>query len=149
MEESLRVNKCMAYHDKGYSCSQSVFLAFCDLYGIDEKLGSKISSPFGGGIGDSGGICGTITAIILLIGLEYGREYPDDEEKRILTAKISREILERFRKQFGKTDCIDLLGRDISTESKREKVLKNNEFAICEQYIKYAAQIAEEYLINK
>ena len=36
---------------KGYNCSQSVVLAFCDDIGLDSETALKISSSFGGGMG--------------------------------------------------------------------------------------------------
>ena len=36
---------------KGYNCSQAVFLAFRDLYEMDEVTAARLSSSFGGGMG--------------------------------------------------------------------------------------------------
>ena len=48
---SKRVELAERLFKEGYNCSQSVFAAFSDLYGIDEELALKLSSSFGGGLG--------------------------------------------------------------------------------------------------
>lgn len=49
MEE--RIKRAMENHKKGYSCSQAVACAYCDLLGIDESLLFKMSEGFGLGMG--------------------------------------------------------------------------------------------------
>ena len=44
-----RARKARELFMSGYNCSQSVFLAYADLYGIDPKLASTIVAPLGGG----------------------------------------------------------------------------------------------------
>ena len=34
---------------KGFNCSQAVFAAFCDKFGMDEKTALKVASGLGGG----------------------------------------------------------------------------------------------------
>ena len=46
-----RVQKAIANFKAGYNCSQSVAMAFADLYGIGEEQMSWIAASFGGGIG--------------------------------------------------------------------------------------------------
>ena len=36
---------------KGFNCSQAVFAAFCDKFGMDEKTALKVASGLGGGVG--------------------------------------------------------------------------------------------------
>lgn len=45
---------------KGYNCSQSVVLAFCDEIGLDSETALKISSSFGGGMGRLREVCGAV-----------------------------------------------------------------------------------------
>lgn len=35
---------------KGFNCSQAVFAAFCDKFGMDEKTALKAASGLGGGV---------------------------------------------------------------------------------------------------
>ena len=42
-----RVNQAIQYFKSGYNCSQSVFLAYADLFNLDQDLAKKISVSFG------------------------------------------------------------------------------------------------------
>ena len=53
-----RARKARELFMSGYNCSQSVFLAYADLYGIDPKLASTIVAPLGGGMGRLREVCG-------------------------------------------------------------------------------------------
>ena len=55
----------------GLNCSQSVFLAFRDLTGLDEKSAMKLSAPLGGGVGRMREICGTVSAMMLVLGCVF------------------------------------------------------------------------------
>jgi len=54
----------------GYNCSQSVAMAFADLYGIPLPLMAQLSASFGGGIGRMRETCGSALGIFMLAGLE-------------------------------------------------------------------------------
>ena len=43
--------KAVALFTQVYNCAQSVFVAFSDVTGIDEKLAKRLSSSFGAGMG--------------------------------------------------------------------------------------------------
>ena len=45
-----RSRRAKAFFLDGYNCSQSVFLAYCDLFGIDERFGATLVAPLGGGM---------------------------------------------------------------------------------------------------
>lgn len=46
-----RVEKARDLFRQGYNCSQSVFLAYNDLLGVESTLAATISGPLGGGMG--------------------------------------------------------------------------------------------------
>ena len=66
---------------QGYNCSQSVFLAFADRYGIDDETALKISASFGGGMGRMREVCGCMSAMALIAGFETGSTR--SEERRV------------------------------------------------------------------
>ena len=43
---------------EGYTCAQSVVLAFADLTGVDRAVLERLSAPFGGGMGRLREVCG-------------------------------------------------------------------------------------------
>ena len=41
----------------------------------------RIATPFGGGIGGRGEVCGAVTGAVMAIGLKHGREEPSQPNK--------------------------------------------------------------------
>ena len=46
-----RVSQAIQHFKSGYNCSQSVFMAYSDLFDLDQELAKMISVSFGGGMG--------------------------------------------------------------------------------------------------
>ena len=46
-----RVEKAVELFMSGYNCSQSVFAAYSDLFGMDREQALKVSCSMGGGMG--------------------------------------------------------------------------------------------------
>ncbi len=65
--------KAAALFTQGYNCAQSVFVAFSDVTGMDEKLAKRLSSSFGGGMGRLREVCGTCSAMFMVAGILYGK----------------------------------------------------------------------------
>ena len=64
--------KAMAYFREGYNCSQSVFLAYAEDYGITPEMACRIAASFGAGMGRMREICGAFSGMLLVAGLETG-----------------------------------------------------------------------------
>ena len=56
----------------GYNCAQSVFTAFCDLHGMDEKEALRLVLAFGRRYGRLREVCGALSGIFMTAGLLYG-----------------------------------------------------------------------------
>ena len=50
---------------EGYNCSQSVFLAYADLYGLDPVVAATLVAPLGGGMGRLREVCGAVSAAFM------------------------------------------------------------------------------------
>ena len=70
VETEKRVQIATDYFKQGYNCSQSVALAFSDLYAIPIPLMAHLSASYGGGIGRMRETCGAALGIFMLAGLE-------------------------------------------------------------------------------
>ena len=75
-----RINNAVQLFKSGYNCSQSVFVAFADLYGYSEEQALRISASFGAGIGRMRETCGAACGMFLLAGLEKGSILPKDSK---------------------------------------------------------------------
>jgi C_GCAxxG_C_C family probable redox protein len=107
-ETEQRVEKGREFFMRGYNCSQSVALAFADVYDVPEVLMARISASFGGGIGRMRETCGTALGIFMLAGLEVASEEPNQQVKAY-NYKVVQELAEAFRNETGSLICRELL----------------------------------------
>lgn len=94
---------------QGYNCSQSVFCAFAEEYGIDKDLALKLSASFGGGIGRMRETCGALCGAAMLVGLETGQTNPDDTKSKQNNYHSIQELARLFREMNGSIKCSELL----------------------------------------
>lgn len=107
---SERSDKAVELFKSGYNCSQAVFTAYADFFGIDKETALRVSSGLGGGVGRSREVCGTVTAASMLIGMKYGAvDGNDTESKKLCYEKVQQYIAE-FKKINPSIVCRKLLG---------------------------------------
>ena len=61
-----RVQKAVDLFKSGYNCSQSVFLAYNDLFAIEDTLAATLLAPLGGGMGRLREVCGAVSASFMI-----------------------------------------------------------------------------------
>ena len=138
--------KARQYFEEHYNCAQSVFAPFALAFGMDVDKALKIATPFGGGMGHSGEICGAVTGGLMALGLARGiSSY--DREKKYACYDLAQEFMARFRDLHGDNTCPGLLGYHIGDPAGLEKVRKENLFhTLCPKYVGDAARIVDELL---
>lgn len=130
-----------------YHCSQALFGAFAEDFGLDLKTAFKISTCFGGGM-RQGGICGCITASLLVLGMALGFYDSQDREREVYGNKKTEEFIRLFtEKMEGVTECRDILGKDISKPEdmaiiRKEKLILQK----CPKALNISIDILEEML---
>lgn len=106
-----RVDKAVALFKQGFNCSQSVFAACADLYGInDEALALRLSASFGGGIGRMRQTCGAACGMFLLVGLHNGSTIPHDADGKKQNYALVQDLAAQFKAENGSLICAELLG---------------------------------------
>lgn len=106
-----RVEKAKALFKQGFNCSQSVFAACADLYGIDdEAFALRVSASFGGGIGRMRQTCGAACGMFMLAGLENGSSIPGDANGKKENYALVQELAAKFKEENGSLICSELLG---------------------------------------
>lgn len=138
---------------QGYNCSQSVVMAFADVYGLDEVLLSRVSASFGGGIGRMRETCGSACGMFLLAGLETGKEqkapYPSASLKK-QNYEAVQHLAAEFRKTNGHLLCRELLGGMASTvPTPAERNAHYYATRPCARMIESAIRIYCKYLEEK
>jgi len=148
-----RVNKAVENFIQGYGCCQSVVAAFADLYGLDEKMALRISAGFGGGVGRMRMMCGAVSGIVILVGLDCGQTEGSDRKGKSACYKVVQELLAKSKEENGSLICAELLGL-------KGPILKNSYVASertqeyyktrpCTAKVESAARIFANYLKNK
>ncbi len=105
-----RVQRAVDFFMQGYNCSQAVVAAFADMYGLDETMAKRIAAGFGGGVGRMRMMCGAVSGIVMLVGLEFGQEEGDDREGKSACYKVVQELLAKSKEQNGSIICAEILG---------------------------------------
>jgi C_GCAxxG_C_C family probable redox protein len=107
----VRVARAKELFHQGFNCSQSVFAACADLYGIeDEALALRLSASFGGGIGRMRQTCGAACGMFMLAGLENGSATPGDAEGKKQNYTLVQDLAAKFKQENGSLICAELLG---------------------------------------
>jgi len=133
------IEEAVHLFEKGYVCSQAVFAAFSEDYGLSKEQALKIGACFGSGM-RKGEVCGACTGALMALGLKYG----DDKAK---SDEVCNRFLEEFERQNGSYICRDLLGCDIGTPEGVKEAVDNNLFKeFCPKMVESAAGIADEIL---
>lgn len=127
MSKQEAINKAMSLFDEGYACSQSVLLAFCNRFGMDEDKAKRIASTFGGGMGQLREKCGAVTGGFMVLGLAYGNTSPQDMKTKLDAYQKVRELDKKIKALHGTSTCSDLLKKHVTesevTERKHHKII--------------------------
>ena len=97
---------------KGFNCSQAVFAAFCDKFGMDEKTALKAASGLGGGVGRMREVCGAFTGAVMVLGLKFGNTIGSDRAAKGKDYERVQLFAKRFKEELGSDTiiCRELLG---------------------------------------
>ena len=105
-----RVQRAVDNFMAGYGCCRSVVAAFSDLYGLDETLAKKVGAGFGGGVGRMRMMCGAVSGIVMLAGLDCLQTEGSDREGKSACYKVVQELLEQSKQENGSIICAEILG---------------------------------------
>ncbi len=113
MEKQLetRVAKAIENYKSGMNCSQSVVMAYADLFGVDEKTMFMVSEGFGAGMGMRS-VCGAVTGMFMLLGLKNSSGNPEISTKA-QTLKLVNEAAQKFKDINGSIICAELKGSTL------------------------------------
>ena len=125
--------------ESGYRCSQAVFAAFSQDFGLSKEQALKIGACFGSGM-RKGEVCGACTGALMALGLKFG----ENKEK---SNEVCNRFMDEFKKENGSYICRDLLECDISTPEGVKYAKDNNLFTeFCPKMVESAAKITNEIL---
>lgn len=134
-----RVKKAYDLHHSGYNCAQAVVGAYIDLFNMDMDQAMTIAYGFGGGVGMTREICGTLTGGAMVLGLKYGKGEADLKQKKFVNEKVAA-LCKEFEQAHGSVVCGELL--------EIRKTDKEVNRATCDELIMEVVRLLEKYLID-
>ena len=148
-----RVNRTVDNFMQGYGCCQSVVAAFADIYGLDDTMAKRIAAGFGGGVGRMRMMCGAVSGIVILVGLDCGHTEGSDRMGKSACYKVVQELLEKSKTDNGSLICAELLGlkgpvppgQYVASERTAEYYKERP----CAAKVESAARIFAQYLEEK
>lgn len=135
--------------ESGYNCSQSVFCAFCEDFGIDFETGLKLSSSFGGGMGRLREVCGAVSAMFMIAGLKFGNTSQNDVEKKSEHYKLIQNLADEFARKNGSFICRELIGQDRNGFVPEMRTEKYYQKRPCAELVASAEKIIRERLLSE
>ncbi len=133
---------------KGYNCSQAVFGAFCEDFGISLETGLILSSGFGGGFARRREVCGAVSGAVMVLSLVHGYSDTENHEAKKHLYEEVRKVLDEFERETGSIICRELL-RLEEKESVPTPEARTKEYyqkRPCAQLVYLAAQCVENHI---
>ena len=151
MTKEERMQKAGDLFMSGYNCCQSVFMAFADKYGIDEETALKISCSFGGGLSRLREVCGSVSGMALVCGMETGNTDAKNQAAKTANYAKMRELAAKFEELHGSIVCRQLLGIEKKEESAAPSFRTGEYYKKrpCKELIMSAAGILAEEFENQ
>jgi len=121
---------------------------------MDEDIAKRVSAGFGGGIGRMRMMCGAVSGMVMLAGLDAGQTEGNDRKGKADCYAVVQGLVNKFKDENGSVICAELLGM------KGCKVVKNSNIPDernaeyyrvrpCSQKVENAARLFAEYLASK
>ncbi len=141
-------DKACRLFTEGLNCAQSVFVAFCDVTGMDENTAMRLSSSFGAGMGRMREVCGACSAMFMIAGLLYGLEPGFDEAQKAAHYARIQELAAAFKAEHGTIVCRELLKglRVTSTPTPEKRTEQYYKVRPCIRFVRTAAEVMDRYL---
>ena len=124
--------------------------AYSDLYGIDTETALKMSASFGGGMGRMRQVCGAVSGMFMVNGLDNGQTDPSDKEAKQRNYAKVQELAAAFRSENGSILCGELLAgtcRKVSDDPQpSERTPEYYRKRPCAEYVRCCAQLIESHI---
>ena len=133
-----KAEKAEELFKSGMNCSQAVFSAFADEFGMDEETAAKVSSGIGGGVRRTREVCGTVTGAALVLGMRHG---PDKNA----VYPLVQDFIAKFKAECGSVVCRELLAGTGATTggAAEERTKEYYRKRPCVELVKLAAGFLE------
>ena len=140
-----RSEQAAQYFLNGHNCAQSVAMAYADLLGMDVQAAARLASPFGGGMGRMREVCGAVSGMLMVLGILYGYDRPDDAAKQALYQQV-QDLAGAFREQVGTIYCRDILDNPPSDPNPSPRTAAYYAERPCARMVMIAAGLMDDFI---
>ena len=138
--------QAVEYFMEGYNCAQAVLLAYADQVGLDKATCARLSSSFGGGMGRMREVCGAVSSMLMVAGLLYGYESPEEGAVKKDHYTRVQYLAEQFREEAGSIICREILKNPPSSPTPSPRTAEYYAQRPCARMVGLAARILEQYI---
>ncbi len=103
-------------------------------------------TPFGGGLGGHGEVCGAVVGGLAVIGLLFGRDKAGEDDMKMWA--YSREFLKRFKKEIagGSILCRDIAQTNWADPVQVKEFGRGEKFLKCKTLVGKTADLVGELI---
>ncbi len=155
MSDKQMCEKAVELFLNGFHCSQAILEACSPLLGDKKPSDDLIAAmaPFGGGMGSSGKVCGTLSGGLALIGFTMGKTEPsakDHKDMWRLSYKLVKEF-EQLTQEYGGVNCSNIARVNWKDRDSVKSFYKdpNSRRQECFKVIRNTCQILNKLLSEK
>lgn len=143
-----RVESARQNFMSGYNCSQSVAMAFTDIFELDAKMIATISASFGGGMGRLREVCGAVSGMSIVAAFLSPAYDPTDRAAKSANYALVQQFAEAFRAENGSIICRELLGLTVQKQEPipEERTAAYYKKRPCAELVAMSARIVAEYI---
>ena len=131
---------------EGYNCAQAVMVAFCDKTGLTKEQAARYASSFGGGMGRLREVCGAVSGMLMVLGILYGYEQPDDDQKKKELYGQIQGLAGKFREAVGSIICRELLDNPSTDPTPSPRTAEYYAKRPCARMVMTAARLMDEFI---
>jgi len=142
---------CLKYFNSGstggYNCAETVIYGTTKYLGIKNKLIPRIATPFGGGLGRNGFICGALVAGTMVLGIVLGRDSMNEE--RDPSYKAVNKLVQKFKRKYKSLDCNDITNLDLKKIAPTDDAKVKIHESICKPLVEKVCEWVLEVVESK
>jgi C_GCAxxG_C_C family probable redox protein len=121
-----------------YNCCESILLALSDYLGIRSAHIPGLGTAIGAGVSLNGLLCGSISSILLLIGIEHGRSNPEQNPQPVWD--MADRYVASFRDRFGAVNCRQLTRLNLKTQEGLKEYFAHVHDYACADRLRFAVE---------
>ncbi len=131
---------------QGYNCAQAVAMAFSDVTGLEPAYSARLVSSFGGGMGRMREVCGAVSGMLMVAGLLYGYDTPDDNTAKKAHYTLVQRLAGEFREEAGSIVCREILKNPPSDPHPTSRTAAFYAQRPCARLVFLAGRILDDYI---